>query len=310
MRVAHRAGRLRGNSPERVQVMRRGPHAVWRCVPLALMLAACGGPDAPPAIIDAPPQAPPILLQGALTVEIDSLLAAAQPVRVDTVGRWTFAHGMIEGVPVVVSRTQMGVTNAAAATTIAIERYHPRAIINTGTAGGHDSTLHVGDVVLGASAVSIAAFHTPARALRQGSAPLAWIPLDLVEQRGEPEGAMHEGRLAQFPADSALLAVARRAIPTVSGVRVVEGVIGSGEVWNEERDRIAAFHTRWRTSVEEMETASVAQVAAAYGVPFLGVRVVTANATNNGAYDAGTARLAQRVVLAVVREYVVPVIPP
>lgn len=277
---------------------------------VTLALAACAEPDVPPAMIDAPPQVPPILLQGALTVEIDSLLAAAQPVRVDTVGRWTFAHGMLESVPVIVSRTQMGVTNAAAATTIAIERYRPRAIINTGTAGGHDSTLHVGDVVLGAAAVNIAAFRAPARAPRQGSAPLAWIPLDLVEQRGEPEGAMHEGRVARFAADSTLLAAARRAIPTIGGVRIVEGVIGSGEVWNEERDRMSAFHAQWATSVEEMETASVAQVAAAYGVPFLGVRVVTANATNGGAYDAGTAMVAQRVVLAIVRAYVVPVTPP
>lgn len=277
---------------------------------LAMLLVACGRPDAPPAAIDAPPPVAPIVLQGALTVEIDSLLAVAQPLRVDTIGRWTFAHGTIDGVPVIVSRTQMGVTNAAAATTIAIERYRPRAIINTGTAGGHDSTLRVGDVVLGTAAVSLAAFRAPARALRQGSTPLAWIPLDVVEQRGEPEGAMHEGRVARFPGDSALLAIARRAIPTMRGVRVVEGVIGSGEVWNEERDRIAALHTQWSTSVEEMETASAAQVAAAFGVPFLGVRVVTANATNGGAYNAGTARIAQRVVLAVVREYVLPVIPP
>lgn len=277
---------------------------------VAIAFAACTRPDTPPAAIDAPPQVPPILLQGALTVEIDSLLAVARPTRVDTIGRWTFAHGSIESVPVIVSRTQMGVTNAAAATTIAIERYHPRAIINTGTAGGHDSTLRVGDVVLGTAAVSIAAFRAPARAKAQGSAPLAWIPLDLVEQRGEPEGAMHEGRVARFPGDSVLLAAARRAIPTVGGVRVVEGVIGSGEVWNEERDRIAAFHSQWSTSVEEMETASVAQVAAAFGVPFLGVRVVTANAMNGGAYDAGTARIAQRVVLGILRAYVVPVTPP
>lgn len=40
-------------------------------------------------------------------------------------------------------------SNAAAATAIAIERYKPIAIINQGTSGGHDPELKVYDIVLG-----------------------------------------------------------------------------------------------------------------------------------------------------------------
>lgn len=51
-------------------------------------------------------------------------------------------------------------TNAAAATALAIERFHPRAIINQGTAGGHDADLHVMDIVVGTESVNIGAFKT------------------------------------------------------------------------------------------------------------------------------------------------------
>lgn len=34
---------------------------------------------------------------------------------------------------------------------------------------------------------------------------------------------------------------------------VVEGTIGSADVWNNELDRIQFFHERYGTSVEEME---------------------------------------------------------
>src|SRR5438445_719539 len=66
---------------------------------------------------------------------------------------WTFWSGTVNGYPVVISKTLKGMENAAAATVLAAERYHPVAIINTGTAGGHQPDLRVYDIVLGTYAV-------------------------------------------------------------------------------------------------------------------------------------------------------------
>src|SRR5699024_8844645 len=65
----------------------------------------------------------------------------------------TMAHvlcieGKINGIEVVVLKSGIGKVNAAIATTLVIERYNPRAIINTGSAGGFQHDLHVGDVVI------------------------------------------------------------------------------------------------------------------------------------------------------------------
>jgi len=86
----------------------------------------------------------PIVVQGAMAVEVRALVAALEQPTEEHVQGWTFWRGTIGGYPVVVSKTSKGMANAAAATATApaAERYHPVAIINQGTAGGHDPSLH------------------------------------------------------------------------------------------------------------------------------------------------------------------------
>ena len=52
-----------------------------------------------------------------------------------------------------------------------------------------------------------------------------------------------------------------------------------------------------------MEAASAAQIAAAYKIPFIGIRVLTNNITNSETYDRGAAEACQDFVRAVVRAY-------
>jgi adenosylhomocysteine nucleosidase len=69
-------------------------------------------------------------------------------------------------------------------------------------------------------------------------------------------------------------------------------------------DRIQWIHDVYGTSVEEMEGASVAQIADAYKVPFLGIRILSNNITNGGTYNSGTAAANQDYVYEVVKEYI------
>ncbi len=177
---------------------------------------------------------PPVVLQGALKLETQRLVAALKDARTETIGPFQFTRGTIDGYPVIVSRTRMGAAHAAAATALAIERYHPVAIINQGTAGGHDPALRVGDIVLGASTVSISSFKSSALAKGSGSDALKWIPTDLVERAGDEDGELHEGEVSRFRADPGLLASARAAgrTPSKDHGRVKEGVIGSCVNWH------------------------------------------------------------------------------
>jgi adenosylhomocysteine nucleosidase len=254
------------------------------------------------AVADAQPR--PVVVQGAMGIEVQQLAARLEHATEENVGGWVFWRGTIDGYPVIVEKTQKGVANAAAATALAIDKFHPLAIVNQGTAGGHDPALHVYDIVIGASAISTGAFRSPFRPAGKGSNPLDWRPLDLTAADGSAGNDPNARRIARFPADGDLLAAARRAMPAYTRGRVVEGVIATSDMWNDEIDLIARFHTEYGTSVEEMETASAAQVAGQLNVPFLGIRILSDNITNGGAYDPKTADACEEYVYHVVKTYV------
>ena len=247
----------------------------------------------------------PIVVQGAMPSETDRLVAKLDNATAEKVGGWTFWVGTIDGYPVIVSRTLKGMSNAAAATVLAVERYHPRAIINQGTAGGHDPSLQLYDIVLGTSAVNAGAFRTPVRAAGGGSSSLDWMPLDLMASEGSAGNDPKARRLSTFQADQMLLDTARRVGPRYTRGKIAEGVIGSSDMWNDEIDRISHLHAAYGTMVEEMETASAAQIAGLFNTPFLGIRVVSDNATNNGAYDPRTSEACQDYVYDVVKAVIV-----
>ena len=248
--------------------------------------------------------APPILVQGAMDIEIRTLAAALTGGRQERVRDFVFWIGTIDGYPVVVSKTLKGMENAAAATALAAERYHPLAIINQGTAGGHQPDLHVFDIVLGAEAVNLGSFKTGYRTHGTGSVVAEWSPLDLLRTDGSAAQDPNARTMRRFRGDPSLLAAARGVGPRYAKGHVVEGVIGSSEIWNSEMDRIEFFRERFGTAAEEMETVAAAQMAAMFDVPFLGIRILSNNITNGGAYDAATGDACQVFVTDVVKAYI------
>jgi adenosylhomocysteine nucleosidase len=257
-----------------------------------------------PALSQGPPAgARPVVVQGAMRSETERLAGRLKDVIVEKIGSWTFWRGTIDDYPIIVSRTLKGVSNAAAATAIAILQYNPIAIINQGTAGGYEPRLHLYDIVLGTSSVSLGAFKTPYRPAGKGSNTLEWVPLNLLLE-GSAGNDSTTRTVAQFHGDSALLAVARDVAAQYARGRVVEGVIGSADMWNDEIDRIELFHTKYGASVEDMETASSAQIAGLFGVKFLGIRVVSDNTTNGEAYEPKTGEACEDYVYQIVRAYV------
>jgi len=268
---------------------------------LIVALLAVAGPAHAQSGVGSPP---PLVVQGAMPIEVDKLVGRLENVSVDRVGPWNFWRGTLNGYPVIVSKTLKGISNASAATMLAIERYHPIAIINQGTAGGHDPSLKLYDIVVGTRSVYIGAFRTPVRAAGSGSNPLEWMPLNLIASEASAGNDPAARTIARFDGDERLLAAARRAKAAYTKARIVEGVIASSDMWNDELDLIARYHDQFGTEVEEMETASAAQTAALLGVPFLGIRVVSDNTTNGSAYDPKTSEACEDYVVEVVKAYI------
>src|SRR5437879_6021462 len=88
-----------------------------------------------------------VLVQAAIDPELKPLLAALEDAKEVRIGAWTFWTGKMTGKngakSVVISRTEMGPINAAAATALGIQAFQPAVIINQGTAGGSNPDLRL-----------------------------------------------------------------------------------------------------------------------------------------------------------------------
>jgi adenosylhomocysteine nucleosidase len=246
----------------------------------------------------------PILVQGPMPIEAEKFAQRLENVKKEKSGTFEFYIGTVDNYPVIVAKTGKGMEKTAAATAVAIERYNPIAIINQGTSGGHDPNLHVFDIVIGKRTVNLGSLKTADRGENQGIDPTDWKPMDLMASEGSAGEDPNAEKIRYYQGDKDLLAAANAVKDKYTKGKVVEGTIGSADVWNNEVDRIKWFHTKYGTSVEEMEGASAAQIAKAYDVAFLGIRILSNNKVNGGEYNPNTAAANQDYVYEVVRKYI------
>ncbi|MBQ3336950.1 MAG: 5'-methylthioadenosine/S-adenosylhomocysteine nucleosidase [Selenomonadaceae bacterium] len=243
----------------------------------------------------------PILLEGAMNTETEVFVRALKnPVAYRELN-YLFVAGTYKNYPVVVVRTEQGMANAAASTALAIKKFNPVAVINQGTAGGHDGALKIGDIVLGEKIFNCFAIKTPRTALGTGA------ELTNQEMRGtyafdETSGTFQPNK-EYFP-DAKLFNVAKKISDAHKNFNVTSGVICSSDAWLENLDFINFLHETYGSSCEEMETASVAQICKNAGVPFLGIRVISDNAVHSQAYEPAVATIAQDFTLLVVEDYI------
>lgn len=243
----------------------------------------------------------PIIIQGPMPIEAENFAKRLENVKEEKSGDFVFYIGTLDNYPVIVAKTGKGMENTAAATAVAIEKFNPIAIINQGTSGGHDPSLNVFDIVLGKRTVNIGSLKTADKAENQGIDPTIWKPMDLMASEGSAGEDPNAEKPRFYEGDKDLLAAANAVKDKYTKGKVVEGTIGSADVWNNEVDRIKWFHTKYGTSVEEMEGASAAQISKAYDVPFLGIRVLSNNKVNGGKYNPNTAAANQEYVYEVVK---------
>ncbi|QKE75268.1 5'-methylthioadenosine/S-adenosylhomocysteine nucleosidase [Arthrobacter citreus] len=246
----------------------------------------------------------PIIIEGPMPIEAEKFASKLKNVKVEKSGSFVFYKGTLDKYPVIVAKTGKGMENTAAATAIAIEKYKPIAIINQGTSGGHDPKLNVFDIVLGQKTTNIGSLKTETKDENQGIDATLWKPMDLMASEGSAGEDPNAEKPRFYDGNKDLLAAANAVKNKYTKGKVVEGTIGSADVWNNEVDRIKWFHTNYGTSVEEMEGAAAAQIAQAYNVPFLGIRVLSNNKTNGGQYNATTAEACQEYVVEVVQQYI------
>ena len=240
----------------------------------------------------------PLMVIGSMDVETDVLEGELQGAWTCSKGNYTFTIGEIDGYPVIVVRSFVGMVNAAAATALGISGFDPCLIISQGTAGGHNPDLHRGDIVIGRKVVNIHSVFTDRRALGEGIDPASWR---LVGSEVVTDGCVVEAEC--FFGDERLVEVAK--LVDYKNGKLACGILGSGDVWNREVDRIRAIRAKTGSDCEDMESFAVAHVCHQLGKPCLCFRIVSNSEFHPGeTYDRAIGRVCQQYALAVVRKVI------
>lgn len=229
----------------------------------------------------------PILIQGAMDVETDRMAERLEDRREKTMAGFRFWQGRYAGLDLVVSRTEVGTVSAAAATVLGIQRFAPSLVLNQGTAGAHRPDLHVGDIVVGRTCVAIQSILMPKREAGEGIDPAAWTLWDF-DANTPP--AVLEGDTCW---------AARFETAPYGGGRVLPGRLGAGDVFNREHDRIQWLRARAGEDCEDMESLAAYRVCLRFGVPCLGLRIISNNELTGEPYRRKVGEDLQDFILSV-----------
>jgi adenosylhomocysteine nucleosidase len=256
-----------------------------------LLQAGCASIAADTVRLDAMPR---VAVISAFAPELTLLQGRLEQPRQHVVNGVEFSTGTLQGRPVVLFLSGVSMTNAAMTTQLALDRFRISHIVVSGIAGGVNPGLHIGDVtvanqwgqyleVLAARETAPGRYQPPAF-MRDATLPNfgIWHPRP-VEVRSAGRTATE--RKFWFEADPALLQVAARLrdLPlercdaqrnclsrAPSVVLGGNGVSGQAFVDNAAL-REYTFKT-FQANVLDMETAAVAHVAYANGVPYIAFR--------------------------------------
>ncbi|SEP91766.1 5'-methylthioadenosine/S-adenosylhomocysteine nucleosidase [Piscibacillus halophilus] len=212
---------------------------------------------------------------GAMEQELEWLLSKMTVENETTVANCKFYEGTLAGQDIVLLQSGIGKVNAALSTTILHERFKPDYVINTGSAGGTDPILNVGDVVIGTTIT-----HHDADATAFG---------------------YQYGQIPQMPenyqSDVKLIEDAKLATKEINDhVQVVEGMIGTGDSFMSDEERVKQVVTLIDgLKALEMEAAAIAQVCYQYQTPFLIIRSISdvANKESNISFEKFLERAAR-----------------
>lgn len=191
---------------------------------------------------------------GAMEQEVAILKEQISNLTEEKKGGCTFYSGQIQEVDVVLLQSGIGKVAAAIGTAILLENYQVDQVINTGSAGGFDSSLSVGDVVISTE-------------VRHHDANVTVFGYEIGQMAGQP---------AAFQADETLMQHAESALAVIGDTHAVRGLICTGDAFVCTAEQQAVIRQNFPSVIAvEMEASAIAQTCHQFSVPFVVVRAIS-----------------------------------
>ncbi|MFT5163712.1 MAG: adenosylhomocysteine nucleosidase [Alteromonadaceae bacterium] len=188
---------------------------------------------------------------GAMEPEVAILKDAMVDLKTTELGGYAFFCGQINNMDVVLVQCGIGKVASAVATTLLLTQFTPDCVINTGSAGGFDQALEVGDVVISSE-------------VRHHDVDVTAFGYEIGQLPNMP---------AAFKAHPMLIEAAEQSVKQVSDVQVTTGLITTGDTFMCKPDVIEQARKNFPTmKAVEMEGAAIAQTCHQLSVPFVVIR--------------------------------------
>ncbi|MCD8501438.1 MAG: 5'-methylthioadenosine/S-adenosylhomocysteine nucleosidase [Bacillaceae bacterium] len=187
---------------------------------------------------------------GAMDEEVELLIEKLKNKATEEIGGCQFHTGTIDDIEVVLLKSGIGKVNAAIGTTLLIEKYSPQYVINTGSAGGFEESLKVGDIVI--------------------STEVRYNDVDATVFGYE------FGQVPRMPAyyepHQMLVDIAEQSAKEV-GVHTAKGLILSGDSFMSDENKVNELKQQFKLPhCAEMEAGAIAQVCYQFACPFVIIR--------------------------------------
>ena len=188
---------------------------------------------------------------GAMEPEVAILKDKLTDLKSEQHASFTFYSGKIDGNDVVIVQSGIGKVAAALATAILLDRFAPDYVINTGSAGGFEQSLKVGDIVV-------------SNEVRYHDVDVTAFGYEIGQLPGNPPAYIPHKTLVSAAIDSA---------HTLDNIKTIEGLITTGDTFMTKDDDIAKARANFpNMSAVEMEGAAIAHTCHQFDVPFVIIR--------------------------------------
>lgn len=188
---------------------------------------------------------------GAMEPEVAILKESIANKAETTKGGFTFYTGELAGHTVTLVQSGIGKVAATVATTLLIDNFNPDCVINTGSAGGFEPSLNVGDVVI-------------SNEVRHHDVDVTAFGYEIGQVPQMPAG---------FSAHPTLITAAQKSVSVLANTQTMIGLICTGDSFMCDPVRIEKTRQDFPNMLAvEMEGAAIAQACHVLDTPFVVIR--------------------------------------
>ncbi len=200
---------------------------------------------------------------GALSDEVDGLVAALKKHKTERISGIDFHIGILAGKKVVIAKCGVGKVFAAIAAEAMILKYSPKLIVNTGVGGALAAGLIPSDIVIAETLVQ----HD------MDTSPI-----------GDPKGLISGINVVYFEADKRAVSILKDAADGL-GLRSTVGRVATGDQFVASREQKESIVSEFSAAACEMEGCAVAQAAYVNNTPFAVIRAISDSADGGASMD-------------------------